>query len=64
MCQSSVFRYFNFFYIKFNWFLKDTEVDMTPTAMVTTDMEATEDTITPAMEAMVDMVSRMIGTVR
>lgn len=37
---------------------------MTPTAMVTTDMEATEDTITPAMEAMVDMVSRMIGTVR
>lgn len=52
------------FFIKFNWFLKDTEVDMTPTAMVTMDMEATEDTITPAMEAMVDMVSQIIGTVR
>lgn len=51
-------------FIKFNWFFKDTEVDMIPTAMVTADMEATEDTITTAMEAMVDMVSQIIGTVQ
>lgn len=33
---------------------------MTPTAMVTTDTEAMEDTITLAMETMVDMVSRIM----